>query len=168
MKHILTIILIITFLGAKAQQTTNTPYYTDPDLKRFSGEWQCITNDTTFLINLKFVKKYVKAPGDFYIDAIEGDYTVKKDGQVLQASINNKGINAGTYVDRHTSKDKIKFFFYDLGRNSKTGLVVFELLNNGTNKARWVLKNVETVIIGNRHYDLTFSVPRNMILTKVK
>jgi hypothetical protein len=100
MKIILTLILIITLFGAKAQ-TTNEPYFPQPELKRFTGKWQYRSGDTTFTVNLTLEKRHIKGSGDgIYMDLIEGDYIIAKGGQVLQSSSNFKGIKAGGYVDK--------------------------------------------------------------------
>lgn len=165
-KPILTIIFIITLFSAKAQQTANTPYYTDPELKKFAGEWQTVFNDTTFSINLKFVKTYVKAPGNFYVDNIQGEYTMTIGSKLLLSSVDRKAIRAGSYADRNINKDQIHFLFYDLGKKSKSGRVIFELLNGKDDVASWTLTNPEGVHIG--HYDYSFSVPVKAVFKRVK
>ncbi len=72
------IVVIISIFSATAQQVKKEIYLTQPDLERFTGGWQYVSHDTTFLINLKLVKTYVKGEGAFYIDLIQGDYTIKK------------------------------------------------------------------------------------------
>jgi hypothetical protein len=165
MKPILTVILILTLFSVKSQ-SSNTSYLAQPDLKRFTGEWQYVSNDTTFTLNLKLVKTYVKGAGGFYIDLIQGDYAIMKNGQIIQSSVKGEGINSGAYVDKDVSKDKIHFLFSDLSRKSKNGDVVFELFNSNADKANWKLNNTEGVRIG--YYDSSFSVPVKAVFKKIK
>jgi hypothetical protein len=160
------IILAITVFSAKAQQTTKETYLTQPDLKRFTGEWQYVSHDTTFLINLKLVKTFIKGEGAFYIDLIQGDYTIKKGGQILQSSTQCSTIKSGGYLDKNISKDKLEFIFYDLGRNKKSCTVIFELVNGSPNTANWKLTNRENPVFGEKR-DYTFSVPQNAVFKKI-
>lgn len=158
-----TITLTLVLLCAKAQTTT---YISQPGLIKFAGNWSGTINDTTFQINLKLVKKYVKQ-SNFYIDVIEGDYIVKKDGKVIQSSMEKQlGLRNGSYVDKKLSENKIKFSFNDLEK-SKRGSVGFELINGALNQAKWTLNNTERVLLVGK-YDSSFSVPRKLVLTKMQ
>ncbi len=162
---ILILISLLISYSLKAQQQTNVTYLTQPDLERFTGGWQYVSHDTTFLINLKLVKTFVNNE-PLYIDAIQGDYIIKKGGEILHSSVGCKTIKSGGYVDKSISKDKINFLFYDLGKKSKSGDVVFELLNSSANTASWKLTNTEGVRIG--YYDYSFSVPEKAVFTRIR
>ncbi|MGY4535961.1 hypothetical protein ACVW0P_000355 [Mucilaginibacter sp. UYNi724] len=169
MKKVLILIFSLVYtLACKAQQTSKDIYLTQPDLKRFTGEWQYLSHDTTFLISLKLVKTFVKNGDGFYIDLIQGDYTLKIGGQVLQSSVGCSTIKSGGYVDKDKSKDRVKFIFYDLGRKLKSGDVVLELSKGIGNTANWSLTNRETVIIGPEKPDYTFSVPTKATFKKIE
>nr|WP_295796839.1 DUF6705 family protein [Mucilaginibacter sp.] len=141
-------------------------YYTEVNLNKFVGEWVYTNGSTIFKITLMKEKFFVKG-ADLYMDMIRGNYTLTKDGKVIQSSSKDTTIRSGHLVDKNKSLKAITFSFLDLGRDSKSCKVLFELLEGDSNKAKWTLSNTEHIVVGNEHFDPTFSVPANMVLTKV-
>jgi hypothetical protein len=103
---------------------------------------------------------------DFYVDLIQGDYILKKNGKIeLSSTGKDATITSGGFLDKKMSLTTIRFIFTDLGKKSNRGIVKFELLGD-PDKAKWILTNTEHIGVGNEHYDPTFSVPRHMIFKR--
>jgi hypothetical protein len=147
---------LLNVKGQTASTLSGKLYIKDPDLKKFAGQWSYSSHDTVFTIDLKYAQQYVAHPSDkYYIDVIEGDYTLKKGGRVILTSIGKSTeIYTGGFFDKKAN-NKITLLLYDIVKK-KSGDVTFELLDNGKT-ASWKLQNTEGVIFG--EFDYTFSVP---------
>ncbi|MCO5946715.1 DUF6705 family protein [Mucilaginibacter flavidus] len=171
MKNLLTILLIIVALSnAKAQRMLSGGHHvSQSELHKFEGKWTYADDSTRLTIELRNDKVHVKrGTDDFYIDLIQGDYALVKSGKIIHSSSGkDTTITSGSFDSDDKNRRTIHFIFADEGRQSKRCNVIFELLAGGPNKAHWVLTNTEHIVVGNEHYDPTFSVPTNMILTKV-
>ena len=167
MKKILSIILLVgASLNLKAQRDlVKGEHLAQPELKKFAGEWVYSNDTVTFTVYLRFEKYYFKEL-DVYLDQLQGDYTLTRNGKTIQTSVGKShALMGGSFVDKKLSANKIRFLFADLGK-SKEGDVTLELLDDNPNKAKWILTNTQGTAIG--YYDFKFSIPTNMILKKVK
>jgi hypothetical protein len=170
---IIILILSIGSISLKAQ-TNDTPYYTQPNLHKFEGEWVFDDGSTSFKIILKVQKTYVKGQKPFYIDNIVGYHIYTKSKSMLQSSIGkDKTISSGGFVDNNNIY-KINFLFIDLQRT--TGSIppplergTLELLSDTT--AKWSIRPGEGVILKGpdiKPSDYKVHVPTNLVLKKVK
>ena len=152
---------IIMKKGSTVNELKKGAYYKLPELDKFEGTWVSknngevfelvISNEKTFLERIGIYRDYLQ--GNYYYSEI--DCCKRKEGFTIQN---------GSLV---TSEDNIVSFFSfeDILRN-KRGRVTFELLPDGKT-AKWTLTNSrEGLIIG--EYDRSFSVPMEIILTKVE
>lgn len=171
MKNIFAIILLIIIsVSVKAQgQFSEGQHYAQPDLAKFEGKWVFKDDNVNFSIELWKEKVQIKrGSDDFSLDLIQGDYTFTKGGNVINTSDrSHPAITSGAFVDVNKSKTAIRFLFTDLGKGSKRCQVILELINGDPKKAKWTLTNTEHIVVGNAHYDPTFSVPEKMVLTKL-
>jgi cell division protein YceG involved in septum cleavage len=160
---------MLALLNAKGQTASTLSgklYITDPDLKKFAGQWSYTSHDTVFTIDLKYEQKHIKnKSNDTYIDVIQGDYTLQKGGRVVLTSIGkSREIYTGSFFDKKANNNKITLLLYDIVKK-KSGDVTFELLDNGKT-ASWKLQITEGVRLGK--IDYTFSVPRKGLMKRVK
>lgn len=130
--------------------------YADEDVEKISGTWA--TEDGKFQIFITEEKKYFN-DFDVYMQRLRGKYY----NEITNCNFDNKNISlkAGSidYADGIT----VEFLFSDQEK-SKLGNAQLKLIEE--NKAKWTLTNRrEGLIIG--EYDRTFSVPTDVILTKV-
>jgi hypothetical protein len=165
----LSFLFMLALLNVKGQTASTLSgklYITDPDLKKFAGQWSYSSHDTVFTIDLKYAQQYIAHPSDkYYIDVIEGDYTLKKGGRVILTSIGGaKKLEVGRFLDKEANNNKMRILFYDIVIK-KGGDVAFELLDNGKT-ASWKLQMPEGVYFG--EIDYTFSVPRKALMKRVK
>jgi hypothetical protein len=171
MKNILIIaLLVIASTTLRAQgQLSGGKHYAQPDLAKFEGKWHYADGTTNFTLVLRKEKVTVKSgTDDFSLDVIQGDYTLAKGEKIINASSKpNPAITSGGFYDPAKSKNMLRFVFTDLGKESKRCQVIFELINGDPTKAKWTLTNTEHIIVGNGHFDPTFSVPEKMVLTKL-
>lgn len=171
MKNLLTILLIA--IGCSAvyaqRQFSGGHHLTQPALNKFEGKWTYSDDSVRLTLQLRTDKVHVKrGDDDFYIDLVQGDYTLLKNGKTIHSGDGkDTTITSGSFDNSDKSQHRIHFIFADKGRQAKQCNVMFELSASNPNKASWVLTNTEHVIVGNEHFDPTFSVPANMILTKV-
>jgi len=171
MKNLLTILLIIVALSnAKAQRMlTSGHHLSQPELHKFEGKWTYADDSVRLTIELRNDKVHVKrGTDDFYIDLIQGDYTLVKNGKIIHSSSGkDTTITSGSFDSDDKSRRTVHFIFTDVGRQSKRCHVTFELVSGSPTKAHWTLTNTEHIVVGNEHYDPTFSVPTKMILTRI-
>jgi len=170
MKNLLTILLIaIAATSANAQRMLSGGHHLNqPALNKFEGKWTYIDDSVRLTIQLRTDKVHVKRGNDdFYIDLVQGDYSLVKNGKTIHSSDGkDTTITGGSFESSDKSKRTIHFIFADKGKQSKRCNVVFELSASNPNKASWVLTNTEHIVVGNEHFDPTFSVPTNMTLTR--
>jgi hypothetical protein len=160
---------MLALLNAKGQTASTLSgklYITDPDLKKFAGQWSYTSHDTVFTIYLKYAQEdRTNTSGDAYIDVIEGNYTLRKGERMILTSIGkSREIYTGGFFDKKANNNKIHFLLNDIVKK-KSGDVTFELLDNGKT-ASWKLQNTEGVIFG--EFDYTFSVPIKGLMKRVK
>ncbi|HEX8461656.1 MAG TPA: DUF6705 family protein [Segetibacter sp.] len=165
----LSFLLMLALLNAKGQTASTLSgklYITDPDLKKFAGQWSYSSHDTVFTIDLKYEQEHIKnKSNDTYIDVIQGDYTLRKGGRVILTSTGGaRKLNVGSFFDKKANNNKITLLLNDIVKK-KSGDVTFELLDNGKT-ASWKLQNTKGVIFG--EFDYTFSVPIKGLMKSVK
>jgi hypothetical protein len=68
----LSFLFMLALLNAKGQTASTLSgklYITDPDLKKFAGQWSYTSHDTVFTIDLKYEQEdRTNTSGDAYID----------------------------------------------------------------------------------------------------
>jgi|GEM_PF-3122764 len=171
-KLIIVLILSVSSISLCAQQT-NIPYYTQPGLHKFEGEWEYNDGKNIFKIILKMEKTYIKGSAPVYIDFLSGYHLYIKDQTVLQNSVGkDKTITSGGYIDRN-NPNKIRFLFVDMGSHSRAGgnmeRGTLELLSDTT--AKWTVRpseGVRATFPGMPEEDYNIYVPKYLILRKVK
>lgn len=169
---IIALILSIGSIELCAQQT-EIPYYTQPSLHKFEGEWQYSDGNSTFKVILKVEKTYIKGPSPVYMDFLTGYHIYSKGKTVLQSSIGKqKTISSGGY-ENSNNHYKIKFLLADIGSPSRPGGNIergtLELLSDTT--AKWTVKPSEGVrakFPGVKEEDYNIYLPKSLILKKVK
>jgi hypothetical protein len=170
MKNLLTILLVtIIFSHVKAQRLlTSGHHLNQPDLHKFEGQWKYADDSVQLILQLHNEKVHVKrGTDDFYIDLIQGDYTLVKRGKIIHSpNGRDTTITSGSF-ENDKSHRTIHFIFQDEGKQSKRCNVIFELSASNLIRANWVLTNTEHIVVGNEHYDPTFSVPIKMELRKI-
>lgn len=161
---------IVVKKDTKVSELKKEAYYKIPDLQleRFEGTWLYEEGNKTFTIILTKEKTFLKGP-DVYMDRLNGIYCYKEAGMEIDCpfEVERKPIYLGT--NSRETLNRASFSFYDT-KKEKRGEASLELLEDGT--AHWRLGNKETIIINGKvngkNWDRTFSVPTNVIMTKVK
>jgi len=137
-------------------------------LEKFEGVWVFRKGDEIFKIQIstdKFYNKLLDVYTDMLIGSccynqVEKDCHLNIEEQQLSCESTNQDLEQG-----------FSYFMFLDTKDHKLGKAKLEILENGT--ARWTLKNRGGVIINDNKADGTkwkegFSVPTNVILTKVK
>ena len=141
-------------------------HYKTPNdlLEKFEGVWEYQNKNEVFKIEIKRQKTYVNSL-DIFIDNLNGKYCYSKNYSCeINSEIYNL-TNENSDIDS-LSEGLTNFMFYDI-KYDKLGKVKFQILENGD--AKWTLKNREmTLNIMNSKKEIGFSVPTNIILTKIK
>lgn len=136
-------------------------YYKFPELNKFEGKWIFENDSEKFIVIIKNKKTFLEGKGlEFFRDYLQGYYyrtnaDINTQQKKKKITIYNGAISGNSNIVRVLFWDEIK---------EKGGTLTFELL--APNKAKWTLKNKEGIRVGK--FDPTFSVPTEVILTKIK
>jgi len=165
---IISLIILTSCLSSEAKQSDqDTTYYQSADLHKFDGTWEYTDSSITFKIILKTEKTLLKGSTN-YLDLVTGYHIYVKNQKVIQSSIGKaKTIKNGFYLDKDVSKNKIRFLFTDLGRETPIHGTL-ELLPTG--ELKWSVKNLEGVrlnVPGINEKDHNIYIPTDLILKKV-
>ncbi|MFD0794994.1 DUF6705 family protein [Mucilaginibacter litoreus] len=168
-KYLTLFIILVIFCCFRALgQSSGNNYLAQPNLKKFEGKWQFSNDTITLTLQLYKEKVHInRGNNNFYIDLVQGKYSLIKKGKVI-SDLNSQDvtITSGS-LENQNDPYTLHFIFTDVGKYSKRCNVTFKLSPNQLGKAEWLLTNTEHVIVGDEKFDLTFSVPTSMILKKV-
>lgn len=170
------IIISIVFMSVI---TANAQSYT-ANLEFYVGTWR-YTNASTgeeFTIQLRKTSRVHVEDGT--IDCLVGAYTYKKNGQIIVDCINQYNsqidpLNMPIYATNRTfaasdvNPDRLYMYVIDVGMN-KTTFSNDILIISGTDpkKIRWILRNDEGEYETQDLPPTEFSIPTDIVLTKVQ
>ena len=84
-KIFMIMLLLIASINLIAQKNVKGEYFTQPDLNKFVGKWVYTDDTISLTVNLRNEKVHVnKGQTDFYVDMIQGDYILKKNGKTIR------------------------------------------------------------------------------------
>jgi hypothetical protein len=156
--------------GEKAKEFIKGAYYKSEKKIRdkFEGIWEYKTAKETFRILIFNKKTYVKNL-DIYVDILEGRYCYSVG--ISDCDLNTEESHLYSRSSENNLENGLLLLKFSDKEFNKSGLASLEILENGT--AHWVLKNIGALLINGKHADGSewiegFSVPTNVILTKVK
>lgn len=171
MKRILIILLLSACMNSNAQNVNN------PELDKFIGTWCWTSNADT--INIFLQKQTITLPNGNNREVMVGWHKYVKNGQLVQSSMQNIGLNYNNEETPLGTDPRITLFgftrkpteiwftsFWDLTLH-KNCHMFFELLPNSTTQAKWILTNPNGVVYdGPAGTQSQFTFPRNLVLTK--
>ena len=140
-------------------------YFKNPGLKKFEGAWVYENNGEVFKITLKTQQKATR-DNQFFYDVLQGYYCYSKIGGECNIDTSRASLRLESPINK-ANTEVVTFFFTDIEKEKK-GRAVLKLTENGT--ATWLLKNRRDVIIkeSEKDWDPTFSVPTDIIMTKIE
>lgn len=142
-------------------------YDAENKLDFWEGTWEYTNGSTSFKLVLEKVEMYhvVLPNGDsYYIDELFGGYVYTENGvEVTNQLTFDSSVFPTTPIDagivNYEQNNNILILFDDIIDDSK-GTAYLKLLPNSTTQATWTLRYREP-------YDNNFSVPNDLILTKL-
>lgn len=168
---ILGIFILITGNQTNAQEIFMTPgntitelqagaYYrlSPEDAKKFTGIW--ISPNQNFKILISTEKKFLEGP-NIYMEKLTGKYCLNEQNCIFEAKEINLSVGSILFEDGVSAE----FILQDQIKN-KLGNAKLELIDE--NRAKWTVSNRETITFNKEKSDYNFSVPTEVILTKVK
>ncbi|MCC7378375.1 MAG: hypothetical protein IT255_03350 [Chitinophagaceae bacterium] len=176
MKKIISMVgLLIVFIqNSKAQSLPTLPspgsYMTNNTMGAFHGTWQWVSGSDTVKLFLNTQKVWIDYAGGFYLDCLVGWHLYKKGNTVIESSYSNIN-NGNTYTfmggNENGPINKAEGALNDLTKHKEGDLTL--TLNAANNELTWKLVNAEGVHIRRSTdppFDYTFTLPKNMVLTK--
>lgn len=148
-------------------------YIPIPELKEMEGLWAGSSNTSdSLIIELKSKKEFLRGP-NIYIDQLSGKYYYYKNGLLIEESP-EKSLSSGSISQKNPSI-LLSFTFWD-NRKQKAGDIIIDVATFKSTSAKWNLNNKEGIVIikadgktvDGKIRDQNFSIPTEMILTKIK
>jgi len=151
-------------------------YLKIPELIVFEGtwRWKSAAGDSIFTLELsiyKFVPPAELKTHAFSYDAIAGHYSLKVNGRLVSSNYNRRTdprFPSFMGTDRDEDGVDVLCIGFDDFEKNKWAHGRFELFRENSDKARWSMRNIETVVITpDMVWHRGFSLPNNVVMHRV-
>ena len=153
---------------------------TDQEIDKFVGVWRWVNGSDTMEITLQ-KQVFIMPFTNFQSEIIVGWHRYIKNGGLQQSSyqyigrdvnldFNDNSVDAKTTLKgmtyRSNNREAFFYTFWDLSLHKNFNLWL-NLLPNSTTQATWVLKQPRGLYVGPEGLNGVFSMPKNLVLTKL-
>ena len=154
-------------------------HITDNLLNKYQGSWRWVFNNDTVIIKIAKVIHYYNTPPQSTADRIAGCHIYIKNNLVVESSMNKYdstiSINdkLGTiygWSDTDTDTIRVEGIFKDISKQKK-GRLFLEYINSVPAQLIWHLQNpkgLSVTLPGEQPFDESFTLPKDMLLTKIQ